>query len=151
MKEASQGARVRRIPTDSGRVIAGSLPFLAGGRIEGSLDTILSRGQLSRVRRQNKRNDEVDTNESHQNFVTGLVSEMFTLTSKLDISYGNYGLFLQSSAFHDTRIVDRPDSVPALTFLACLYKEPSLAGAGGGRNSAVGDRDNAGRNLKSSF
>lgn len=106
------GARV------AGLLAAGLLPWLAGGaqavelsladdQIKGALDTTVSYGQMWRVQGQDKRNDDVNTNDGNRNFDTGLVSEVFKLTSELEVSYMNYGLFIRGSAFYDTQIMDK--------------------------------------------
>jgi hypothetical protein len=118
MKKTSEGASWRRRPLAAGLVAAGVLPWLAGNaqamefgladeQIKGSLDTTLSFGQLWRVQGQDKHNDDVNTNDGNRNFDTGLVSEVFKLTSELELSYKNYGLFIRGSAFYDTQIMGK--------------------------------------------
>ena len=118
MKTASKSASLRWRPMAAGLVMAGVLPCVAGPaygiefalddqQISGSLDTTLSYGQLWRVQGQDKRNDDVNTNDGNRNFDTGLVSEVFKLTSELELSYMNYGLFVRGSAFYDTQIMDK--------------------------------------------
>ncbi len=46
-------------------------------------------------------------NDGNRNFDTGLVSEVFKVTSELQANYQNYGLFVRGSAFYDTQIMDR--------------------------------------------
>src|SRR5690606_10531532 len=41
------------------------------------------------------------------NFNTGLVSEVFKITSDLEASYQNYGVFVRGTAFYDTQIMDK--------------------------------------------
>ena len=43
----------------------------------------------------------------NRNFDTGLVSEVFKLTSELEANYQNYGLFVRGTAFYDTQIMDK--------------------------------------------
>lgn len=75
--------------------------------VTGSLDTTLSYGQLWRVEKAEKVGDDVNTNDGNRNFDTGLVSEVFKVTSELEANYKNYGLFLRGSAFYDTQIMDK--------------------------------------------
>ncbi|MDF2643088.1 MAG: glycine/betaine transmethylase, partial [Pseudomonas sp.] len=102
----------------AGLLAAGLLPWLAGSaqavelsladdQIKGALDTTVSYEQMWRVQGQDKRNDDVNTNDGNRNFDTGLVSEVFKLTSELELSYMNYGLFIRGSAFYDTQIMDK--------------------------------------------
>jgi hypothetical protein len=99
--------------------LAGLLPLLGGVEVEavefsfaddeikGSFDTTLSYGQLWRVQGQDKTNDDVNINDGNRNFDTGLVSEVYKVTSDLEVSYKNYGAFVRGSAFYDTRIMDK--------------------------------------------
>ncbi|WPO98668.1 DUF1302 domain-containing protein [Pseudomonas sp. HR96] len=99
--------------------LAGLLPLLACGpaaavefslledELRGSFDTTLSYGQLWRVQGRDKDNDDVNTNDGNRNFNPGTVSEVYKVTSDLELSYQNYGLFLRGSAFYDSRIMGR--------------------------------------------
>ena len=77
------------------------------GEVTGSLDTTLSYGQLYRVQGQDKTNDDTNGNDGNRNFDTGLVSEVFKITSDLEANYQNYGLFVRGTAFYDTQIMDK--------------------------------------------
>ncbi|MGY4816886.1 DUF1302 domain-containing protein [Pseudomonas chlororaphis subsp. piscium] len=79
----------------------------ADNEITGSLDTTLSYGRLWRVQGQDKNNDDINGNDGNRNFGTGLVSEVYKVTSDLGATYQNYGLFLRGSAFYDTQIMDK--------------------------------------------
>ncbi|WP_219061583.1 DUF1302 domain-containing protein [Pseudomonas sp. UMAB-08] len=112
-------ARLRFAPKVAGFTLAGLLPLLGGVEVEavefsfaddeikGSFDTTLSYGQLWRVQGQDKTNDDVNINDGNRNFDTGLVSEVYKVTSDLEVSYKNYGAFVRGSAFYDTRIMDK--------------------------------------------
>ena len=112
-------ARLRFAPRVAGFTLAGLLPLLGGAEVEavefsfaddeikGSFDTTLSYGQLWRVQGQDKTNDDVNINDGNRNFDTGLVSEVYKVTSDLEVSYKNYGAFIRGSAFYDTRIMDK--------------------------------------------
>jgi len=112
-------ARLRFAPRVAGFTLAGLLPLLGGVEVEavefsfaddeikGSFDTTLSYGQLWRVQGQDKTNDDVNINDGNRNFDTGLVSEVYKVTSDLEVSYKNYGAFIRGSAFYDTRIMDK--------------------------------------------
>ena len=112
-------ARLRFAPRVAGFTLAGLLPLLGGAEVEavefsfaddeikGSFDTTLSYGQLWRVQGQDNTNDDVNINDGNRNFDTGLVSEVYKVTSDLEVSYKNYGAFMRGSAFYDTRIMDK--------------------------------------------
>jgi hypothetical protein len=106
-------------PAKAGFALAGMLPLLvavqaqavefsfAEGEIAGSIDTTLSYGQLWRVQGQDKSNNDVNTNDGNRNFETGLVSEVFKITTDLEVTYQNYGAFIRGTAFYDTQIMDK--------------------------------------------
>ncbi|WP_237044842.1 DUF1302 domain-containing protein [Aquipseudomonas alcaligenes] len=106
-------------PAKAGFALAGLIPLVlalpAGavefsfldGEVTGSLDTTLSYGQLYRVQGQDKTNDDTNGNDGNRNFDTGLVSEVFKITSDLEANYQNYGLFVRGTAFYDTQIMDK--------------------------------------------
>jgi hypothetical protein len=107
------------VPAKAGFALAGLIPLVlalpAGavefsfvdGEVTGSLDTTLSYGQLYRVQGQDKTNDDTNGNDGNRNFDTGLVSEVFKITSDLEANYQNYGLFVRGTAFYDTQIMDK--------------------------------------------
>jgi hypothetical protein len=87
---------------------AGAVEFsFVDGEVTGSLDTTLSYGQLYRVQGQDKTNDDTNGNDGNRNFDTGLVSEVFKITSDLEANYQNYGLLVRGTAFYDTQIMDK--------------------------------------------
>ncbi|WP_373387956.1 DUF1302 domain-containing protein [Pseudomonas alcaligenes] len=106
-------------PAKAGFALAGLLPLLSvapagavefsfvGGEVTGSLDTTLSYGQLYRVQGRDKTNDDTNGNDGNRNFDTGLVSEVFKVTSDLEANYQNYGMFVRGTAFYDTQIMDK--------------------------------------------
>ncbi|MCW2293275.1 hypothetical protein M2262_003325 [Pseudomonas sp. BIGb0408] len=110
---------LRLVPAKAGYALASVLPLLVtvpvqaaefsfvDNEISGSLDTTLSYGQLWRVQGQSRSNDDVNVNDGNRNFDTGLVSEVFKITSDLEMNYQNYGLFVRGTAFYDTRIMDK--------------------------------------------
>ncbi len=103
----------------AGFALASMLPLLAAAPVQavefsfadnevsGSLDTTLSYGQLWRVQGQSRGNDDVNVNDGNRNFDTGLASEVFKITSDLEMNYQNYGLFVRGTAFYDTQIMDK--------------------------------------------
>lgn len=107
------------MPAKAGFALAGVLPLLvaapaqavefsfADNEVSGSLDTTLSYGQLWRVQGQSRSNDDVNVNDGNRNFDTGLASEVFKITSDLEMNYQNYGLFVRGTAFYDTQIMDK--------------------------------------------
>ncbi len=76
-------------------------------QVTGSIDTTLSYGRLWRVQGRDKNNDDVNTNDGNRNFDTGLVSEVYKITSELEANYHNYGMFLRGTAFYDTQLMDK--------------------------------------------
>ena len=76
-------------------------------QVTGSFDTTLSYGRLWRVQGRDKTNDDVNTNDGNRNFDTGLVSEVYKITSELEANYQNYGLFVRGTAFYDTQLMDK--------------------------------------------
>ncbi|MDY7565862.1 DUF1302 domain-containing protein [Pseudomonas sp. RTC3] len=119
MEKGPVRARLRFAPRVAGFTLAGLLPLLGGVEVEavefsfaddeikGSFDTTLSYGQLWRVQGRDKTNDDVNINDGNRNFDTGLVSEVYKVTSDLEVSYKNYGAFVRGSAFYDTQIMDK--------------------------------------------
>lgn len=119
----SQGLAVRdkwcATPTCAGVGLVGVLQLCAidtvqaiefsvlGNQVTGSFDSTLSYGRLWRVQGQDKNNDDVNANDGNRNFDTGLVSEVFKITSELEASYQNYGVFVRGTAFYDTQIMDK--------------------------------------------
>ena len=110
---------LRFAPATAGFAFAGVLPLLvaaqaqavefsfADNEVTGSIDTTVSYGQLWRVQGQDKTNNDINGNDGNRNFDTGLVSEVFKVTSDLGMTYQNYGLFVRGSAFYDTQIMDK--------------------------------------------
>lgn len=119
MEIKSRKPVLRFAPAKAGFAFAGVLPLLVAGQaqavefsfadneITGSIDTTVSYGQLWRVQGQDKSNNDINTNDGNRNFDTGLVSEVFKITSDLEASYRNYGVFIRGTAFYDTQIMDK--------------------------------------------
>jgi hypothetical protein len=106
-------------PAAAGFAFAGILPLLvavqaqavefsfADDEISGSIDTTVSYGQLWRVQGRDKTKNDINTNDGNRNFDTGLVSEVFKITSDMEVTYQNYGAFVRGTAFYDTQIMDK--------------------------------------------
>jgi hypothetical protein len=119
MEIKSRKPVLRFAPATAGFAFAGVLPLLvaaqaqavefsfADNEITGSIDTTVSYGQLWRVQGQDKSNNDINTNDGNRNFDTGLVSEVFKITTDLEASYQNYGVFVRGTAFYDTQIMDK--------------------------------------------
>ncbi|GLZ85540.1 glycine/betaine transmethylase [Metapseudomonas resinovorans] len=119
MELKSRKPTLRFAPAKAGFAFAGILPILvaaqaqavefsfANDEISGSLDTTVSYGQLWRVQGQDKTNNDINTNDGNRNFDTGLVSEVYKITSDLEATYKNYGMFVRGTAFYDTQIMDK--------------------------------------------
>jgi len=119
MEIKSRKPVLRFAPAKAGFAFAGVLPLLvaahaqavefsfADNEITGSIDTTVSYGQLWRVQGQDKTNDDINTNDGNRSFDTGLVSEVFKITTDLEASYQNYGVFIRGTAFYDTQIMDK--------------------------------------------
>lgn len=105
--------------TGAGVGLVGLLQLCSGGTVQamefsvldnqvtGSFDSTLSYGRLWRVQGRDKGNDDVNTNDGNRNFDTGLVSEVYKITSELEANYQNYGLFVRGTGFYDTQIMDK--------------------------------------------
>ena len=119
MEIKSRKPVLRFAPAKAGFAFAGVLPLLvaaqaqavefsfADNEITGSIDATISYGQLWRVQGQDKTNNDINSNDGNRNFDTGLVSEVFKVTSDLEVSYQNYGAFVRGTAFYDTQIMDK--------------------------------------------
>ncbi len=119
MEIKSRKPVLRFAPAKAGFAFAGVLPLLvaaqaqavefsfADNEITGSIDTTISYGQLWRVQGQDRTNDDINTNDGNRSFDTGLVSEVCKITSDLEASYQNYGVFIRGTAFYDTQIMDK--------------------------------------------
>ncbi|MBF7731469.1 DUF1302 domain-containing protein [Pseudomonas sp. N040] len=109
---------LRLAPAAAGFTLAGILPLLvaaqaqalefsfADDEITGSLDNTASYGQLWRVKSQDNDNDGINGNDGNRNFDTGLVSQVFKLTSDLSLQYQNYGAFVRGTALYDTELMN---------------------------------------------
>ena len=119
MEIKSRSPMLRFAPSKAGFAFAGLLPLLvaaqaqavefsfADNEVTGSIDTTVSYGQLWRVQGQDKNNNDINTNDGNRNFDTGLVSEVYKITSDLEATYKNYGVFVRGTAFYDTQIMDK--------------------------------------------
>lgn len=119
MKSTTRKPFMRFTPARAGFALSGVLPLLlavptqavelsfADNEVSGSIDTTVSYGQLWRVQGQDNSNNEINRNDGNKNFETGLVSEVFKVTSDLGMTYENYGLFVRGTAFYDTQIMDK--------------------------------------------
>ncbi|MFI8383065.1 DUF1302 domain-containing protein [Pseudomonas sp. NPDC079086] len=119
MEIKSRKPVLRFAPAKAGFAFVGLLPLLvaahaqavefsfADDEISGSIDTTVSYGQLWRVQGQDKTNNDINTNDGNRNFDTGLVSEVFKITTDMEARYQNYGVFVRGTAFYDTQIMDK--------------------------------------------
>ncbi|MDX1355899.1 MAG: DUF1302 domain-containing protein [Halomonas venusta] len=119
MEIKSRKPVLRFAPAKAGFAFVGILPLLvaahaqavefsfADNEITGSIDSTVSYGQLWRVQGQDKSNDDINTNDGNRNFDTGLVSEVFKITTDMEARYQNYGVFVRGTAFYDTQIMDK--------------------------------------------
>lgn len=119
MEIKSRKPVLRFAPAKAGFAFVGILPLLvaahaqavefsfADNEISGSIDTTVSYGQLWRVQGQDKTNNDINTNDGNRGFDTGLVSEVFKVTSDMEVTYQNYGAFVRGTAFYDTQIMDK--------------------------------------------
>jgi len=75
------------------------------GELTGSLDTTLSYGQMYRMEKQDKNNDDINTNDGNRNFSKGkLVTNAGSIVSTFKLSYGDYGLTLKGKGYYDQQI-----------------------------------------------
>jgi len=104
------------------------------GELTGSLDTTLSYGQMYRMEKQDKNNDDINTNDGNRNFSKGkLVTNAGSIVSTFKLSYGDYGLTLKGKATTTSRLprtatttlktVQRP-SQPKLTRTTVSPRKP---------------------------
>lgn len=119
MEIKSRKPVLRFAPAKAGFAFVGILPLLvaahaqavefsfADNEITGSIDSTVSYGQLWRVQGQDKTNNDINTNDGNRNFDTGLVSEVFKITTDMEARYQNYGVFVRGTAFYDTQIMDK--------------------------------------------
>jgi len=119
MEIKSRKPVLRFAPAKAGFAFVGILPLLvaahaqavefsfADNEISGSIDSTVSYGQLWRVQGQDKTNNDINTNDGNRNFDTGLVSEVFKITTDMEVTYQNYGAFVRGTAFYDTQIMDK--------------------------------------------
>ncbi|MTI15387.1 DUF1302 domain-containing protein [Sansalvadorimonas verongulae] len=77
---------------------------LMDGNVSGSLDTTVSYGAMWRVQGQDKNNDSMNGNDGNRNYDTGIVSQVYKITSDLELNYENYGLFARGTAFYDSEL-----------------------------------------------
>ncbi len=75
---------------------------LMDGEVTGSVDTTLSYGAMWRVQGQDRNNDDINGNDGNRNFDTGLVSQVYKITSDLSVNYENYGAFVRGTAYYDS-------------------------------------------------
>ncbi len=87
---------------------------LMDGQVEGSLDTTLSYGTLWRVQGRDDTGD-INADDGNRNFDTGLVSEVYKVTSDLALNYQNYGMFVRGTGHYDTQIMDKRNNYYDLT------------------------------------
>ncbi|WP_341305044.1 DUF1302 domain-containing protein [Pseudomonas sp. TMP25] len=122
MEIKSRKPVLRFAPAKAGFAFVGLLPLMvamhaqavefsfADNEITGSIDSTVSYGQLWRVQGQDKSNNDINTNDGNRNFDTGLVSEVFKITTDMEVTYQNYGAFVRGTAFYDTQIMDKRNS-----------------------------------------
>ena len=77
---------------------------LMDGDVSGSFDTTVSYGAMWRVQGQDKTNDGINGNDGNRNYDTGIVSQVYKITSDLELNYENYGLFARGTAFYDSEL-----------------------------------------------
>jgi hypothetical protein len=119
MEIKSRKPLLRFAPAKAGYAFAGILPLLVAAQVQaiefsfaddeisGSIDTTVSYGQLWRVQGRDKTSDDINTNDGNRNFDTGLVSEVFKITSDMEVTYQDYGAFVRATASYDTQIMDK--------------------------------------------
>ena len=77
---------------------------LGDGEISGSLDTTLSYGSIWRVQGQARDLDGrygININDGNRNYDTGLISQVYQMTSDFELNWRDYGLFLRATGFYD--------------------------------------------------
>jgi len=121
-------------PAKASSALSGLLPLLlctdalafpfSAGDLTGSLDTTLSYGQMYRMEKQDKNNDDINTNDGNRNFSKGkLVTNAGSIVSTLKLNYGNYGLTLKGRGYYDHQIAKNRNDY----FKNSRTEEPSQA------------------------
>ncbi|MCY1339263.1 hypothetical protein D9M68_251100 [compost metagenome] len=102
------GAALALLPLLIGATAQAAEFSVADNQISGSLDTTLSYGAMWRVQGRDDDNiSDINADDGNRNFDTGLVSEVYKVTSDLSAKYENYGLFARGTAYYDTQIMDK--------------------------------------------
>jgi len=122
-------------PSSAGFSLASLLPLLlssdalafnfGSGELTGSLDTTLSYGQMYRTEKQDKNNDDINTNDGNRNFSTGLASHIGSIVSTFKLNYGNYGLTVKGKGYYDHQIAKNRNDY----FKNSITPEPTQAQA----------------------
>ena len=125
VKEVEKGCEVRKIlrytisfVVLSAAPVSYAVDFeFADGEIVGTVDTTVSYGATFRTESRDsaqaaiglpaelERRSQVNENDGNKNFDTGLVSSTVKITSELDVSRENYGVFVRGTAFYDEVIM----------------------------------------------
>jgi len=94
------------------------------GALTGSLDTTLSYGQMWRMEKQDKNNDDINTNDGNRNFAKGkMATNAGSIVSVFKLNYGDYGLTLKGRGYYDHQIAKNRNDY----FKNSLTPEPAQA------------------------
>jgi len=147
---------LRLTPYSAGFSLASLLPLLLcanaqafnfgteDGELTGSLDTTLSYGQMYRVEKQDKNNDDINTNDGNRNFSTGLVTNAGSIVSTFKLGYGSYGLTLKGRGYYDRQIAKNRNDY----FKNSITPEPDQAQADPANSFPKKTRQLSGRKIE---
>ncbi|CAM3848043.1 DUF1302 domain-containing protein [Parendozoicomonas haliclonae] len=86
---------------------AATQKFSLTDEIDGTLDTSLSWGTLWRMNDPKLKGDDPENeNDSRRAFDKGLVSNVFRISSELELSYRDFGAYVRGTAFYDSVLMD---------------------------------------------
>ncbi|MCL6272093.1 DUF1302 domain-containing protein [Sansalvadorimonas sp. 2012CJ34-2] len=120
LKGFSVSSPLRIAPARAGFALSGMMALaiapahaiefeLMDGDVMGSLDTTLSYGAMWRVQGQDHSNDGINGNDGNRNYDTGLVSQVYKITSDLEMNWDSFGLFVRGTAFYDAEMKGSTD------------------------------------------
>ena len=115
LKRFSVSSPLRIAPARAGFALSGMMALaiapthavefdLMDGEVSGSLDTTVSYGAMWRVQGQDHNNDGINGNDGNRNYDTGIVSQVYKITSDLEMNWESFGMFVRGTAFYDAEM-----------------------------------------------
>ncbi len=146
MKKKSRIGLYSALPLLVTSSLSSAVQFDWSGPGSMALDNTISYGVLSRVSAQDEDNDGINSNDGNRNFKEGIVSQVVSLRTEMDLNFGDYGFFARGSAHKDVEMTgstnygeeDFHDS------------QPSQVGSDGGTDNRFTDdaKDTVGHNAE---